>query len=467
MNIQSLQDYIMSLLEKIKTGEDQEQINEQIKLVKYLELKMVITAPMKAGKSTFLNAIIGQEILPIHDKPMTTMPTNVVLDPQLTQPILRLDQKTFHIFNEAIKNLQTQTLQWTEQQKKYRQSSESLKAILGGFQLKIKTTGSGEISQTLKILNHLIRLCNEVEDCNRLQSITHFPCLEVPFKMQTNLSQSGKLVIVDTPGSNEAGRSELRNLVNNQLGQSALVLLIIDFTHIGSNEEYITQSQVKEIIDLRGNSNLYVVVNKYDQRQLNSDNSLQEEEEQEDVRTRYKLSCDHKVFLVSAQKELYANSLLGIMENHPQMSIDKLREIQSTRNFAEKYYGAEWEDRLNNLTKEKLRTAAENFKKASGFSTLLQQVFALLKDTEHTCMRTAVNIGSNSLNKLNNEWSSEINMIRDLHSKLLDEIEISTAYHNELRRNINAASEQLRQQHKNWSHEINEVRRLYCEISLN
>jgi len=40
----------------------QQQITHQIRLVEDLELRMTIVAPMKAGKSTIINAIVGQEL---------------------------------------------------------------------------------------------------------------------------------------------------------------------------------------------------------------------------------------------------------------------------------------------------------------------------------------------------------------------------------------------------------------------
>ncbi len=51
--------------------------NEIIK-VKNLELRMAIAAPMKAGKSTIINAIVGQDILPSCNSEMTIQKINLV-----------------------------------------------------------------------------------------------------------------------------------------------------------------------------------------------------------------------------------------------------------------------------------------------------------------------------------------------------------------------------------------------------
>lgn len=64
LDIPSLQKETVALLENINTfitrfddGHYQEQIRNQIHLVRNLELRMTIVAPMKAGKSAILTAL--------------------------------------------------------------------------------------------------------------------------------------------------------------------------------------------------------------------------------------------------------------------------------------------------------------------------------------------------------------------------------------------------------------------------
>ena len=45
-----------------KYGEFQQEINNAVQNVKKLELRMAVVAPMKAGKSTIVNAIVGQDL---------------------------------------------------------------------------------------------------------------------------------------------------------------------------------------------------------------------------------------------------------------------------------------------------------------------------------------------------------------------------------------------------------------------
>lgn len=81
-NVQDLQSDVIDLLQEIsalmnrastalssdvagqKYGEFQQEVADAARNVQDLELIMSIVAPMKAGKSTIINAIVGQDILP-------------------------------------------------------------------------------------------------------------------------------------------------------------------------------------------------------------------------------------------------------------------------------------------------------------------------------------------------------------------------------------------------------------------
>lgn len=79
-----------------------QEVDEEWRKVKELELRMAIAAPMNAGKSTIINAIIGQELLPSCATAMTTIPTEIVFKSNLTEPVLKLNhQKIIPAFKEA------------------------------------------------------------------------------------------------------------------------------------------------------------------------------------------------------------------------------------------------------------------------------------------------------------------------------------------------------------------------------
>ncbi|CAF3878907.1 unnamed protein product [Rotaria sp. Silwood1] len=71
----------------------------EIEKVVNFELRMPIIAPMKAGKSTILNAVVGQNLLPTRNAAMTSIPTEIVLnvinlkENKYVEPYLKLDRK--------------------------------------------------------------------------------------------------------------------------------------------------------------------------------------------------------------------------------------------------------------------------------------------------------------------------------------------------------------------------------------
>ncbi|OYQ67116.1 hypothetical protein B9G53_01820 [Pseudanabaena sp. SR411] len=67
--VRDLMNYASQKLEssngkELRYAEHAKSIENEITKVKNLELRMAISAPMKAGKSTIINAIVGKDILP-------------------------------------------------------------------------------------------------------------------------------------------------------------------------------------------------------------------------------------------------------------------------------------------------------------------------------------------------------------------------------------------------------------------
>jgi ribosome-binding ATPase YchF (GTP1/OBG family) len=57
-----------------------------------METVIAVVGTMKAGKSTTINAIVGKEILPNRNDPMTTLPTLIRNKHGQVEPLLRLNE---------------------------------------------------------------------------------------------------------------------------------------------------------------------------------------------------------------------------------------------------------------------------------------------------------------------------------------------------------------------------------------
>lgn len=65
-----------------------EMLQNELCKVTRLEMVLAIVGTMKAGKSTTINAIVGTEVLPNRNRPMTALPTLIRHTPGQKDPIL-------------------------------------------------------------------------------------------------------------------------------------------------------------------------------------------------------------------------------------------------------------------------------------------------------------------------------------------------------------------------------------------
>ncbi len=76
---------------------EREKLNE-------LEMVLAVVGTMKAGKSTSINAIVGTEVLPNRNRPMTALPTLIRHTPGQIEPVLKFDNdKPIHILMELLR----------------------------------------------------------------------------------------------------------------------------------------------------------------------------------------------------------------------------------------------------------------------------------------------------------------------------------------------------------------------------
>jgi replication fork clamp-binding protein CrfC len=66
-------------------------LNGEMAKLENLEMVLAIVGTAKAGKSTTINAIVGREIMPNHNRPMTALPTLIRHTPLQKEPQLRFD----------------------------------------------------------------------------------------------------------------------------------------------------------------------------------------------------------------------------------------------------------------------------------------------------------------------------------------------------------------------------------------
>ena len=101
--------------ENIKTME-----NELLKL-KNEEFIISMVGTMKAGKSTTINAIVGQEILPSRVEAMTTLPTLITHIKGKVEPVLKLNKSYINTLNDLLRKVRNNS-----KSKSYSKSEQSI-----------------------------------------------------------------------------------------------------------------------------------------------------------------------------------------------------------------------------------------------------------------------------------------------------------------------------------------------------
>ena len=257
----------------------QAMLNNELRKITRLEMVLAIVGTMKAGKSTTINAIVGTEVLPNRNRPMTALPTLIRHTPGQKEPVLHFSHAS--PIDELIQLLQKQLCDYDRGKLAQRLEIDKdmntlLERIEKGEAFEKHHLGAQPIFHCLKSLNDLVRLSQALGvefPFSEYTAIEHIPVIEVEFVHLAGLdAHLGQLTLLDTPGPNEAGQPHLQKMLSEQLSRASAVLAVMDYTQLKS----ISDEEVRQAISAPGKSvPLYALVNKFDQKDRNSDDEEQ------------------------------------------------------------------------------------------------------------------------------------------------------------------------------------------------
>lgn len=257
----------------------QAMLNNELRKITRLEMVLAIVGTMKAGKSTTINAIVGTEVLPNRNRPMTALPTLIRHTPGQKEPVLHFSHAS--PIDELIQLLQKQLCDYDRGKLAQRLEIDKdmntlLERIEKGEAFEKHHLGAQPIFHCLKSLNDLVRLSQALGvefPFSEYTAIEHIPVIEVEFVHLAGLdAHLGQLTLLDTPGPNEAGQPHLQKMLSEQLSRASAVLAVMDYTQLKS----ISDEEVRQAISAAGKSvPLYALVNKFDQKDRNSDDEEQ------------------------------------------------------------------------------------------------------------------------------------------------------------------------------------------------
>ena len=331
-------------------------IDNEIRKVTKAELSISIIAPMKAGKSTVINAISGMKLLPSHNKGMTSLPTEIELVVGVENPSLLVPNDAKKVLAKLTLNLKQQIIcqgsKWVENElKEYSYLLGLANDVQAGKwdTLPTKVNGTDNISKFLTGINHIVRMCLVMEvEVDDILSLREYPRITAPFIPFSNIPRSdsiGKLVLIDTPGADEGSSNEkiqqmlkkiLYDVMSRQLEQSSLVLTIVDYTVPNNAAAIETLNAVRKMVANRGAENIYVLCNKFDAKKSGEQN---EAEIKEDIGKKFEgtnFNAEKQVFPVSGLKALASREFYKEYQRNKQ---GLTKESPIMRSLFEAQYG--------------------------------------------------------------------------------------------------------------------------------
>ncbi|XZN90518.1 MAG: dynamin family protein [Microcoleus sp.] len=368
-------------------------IDNEVRKVTKAELSISIIAPMKAGKSTVINAISGMKLLPSHNKGMTSLPTEIELVVGVENPSLLLPNDAKEILEKLTLNLKKQIIRkGSKQVENELQEYSYLLGLANDIQagkwdtLPTKVNGTDSISRFLTGINHIVRMCLLMEvKVDDILSLREYPRITAPFIPFSNIPSSdsiGKLVLIDTPGADEGSSNEkiqqmlkkiLYDVMSRQLEQSSLVLTIVDYTVPNNAAAIETLNAVRKMVANRGAENIYVLCNRYDARKSGEQD---EAEIKKDMGKKFEgtdFNAEKQVFAVSG---LYALAAREFYKEYQRNKQGLTKDSPIMRSLFEAQYG-ESKKAVRELERANIESAkelADDLWEDSYFSKFLEPV---------------------------------------------------------------------------------------------
>ena len=366
-----------------------------------LEMVLAVVGTMKAGKSTTINAIVGSEILPNRNAPMTAIPTLIRHTPTQKIPRLLFSEKAGLPLNKLISELKKaisnkNNAHVLEDLKSDKDLYVTVEKIQQGLKIQTEALGEKEIFSFLVCLNDLVRIAPKFGltfPFDQYQDIDQLPVIEIEFShLQGAGDTEGKLILLDTPGPNEAGQAHLRPMLQEQLKRASAVLAVMDYTQLKSEADAQVREDLQSIAGTV-KDRIYALVNKFD----NCDrNGMQADEVKTFVDGLTEgLIKEDRVYPIAAKWGYLANRA-----RHERDQDGLLPEITDDTAWVDDFYQEAGLRRESSRTSEKIAESIDDLWEDSKLSQPLKDIIASSYDNAAIL---ALEAAVDKLNPNNNE----------------------------------------------------------------
>ncbi|AMD00392.1 dynamin family protein [Halomonas chromatireducens] len=378
--------------------------------VKSLESTIAVIGTMKAGKSTTINALIGEEVLPNRVTAMTTLPTLIRHKPGQKEPELTLHnesvfQDLVNEVNSVIKSSNEKGVDLTKVQEAVNTISDS------GSKIKKSYVGKDEIHKALFLINDTFRLAgHEKNGIDLSDYLKHFtdigslPTVEIEFKCLANKPEGrhrGSLALLDTPGPNEAGQSAvLKQILSEQIAKNAsMVLLVMNYTQLNTEQDSDIRSQVKGIKEVIKDRS-FVVVNRFDEKKYGDLDEGQTK----------KIACELLNDSIDEENFITESEVFPV-SSHYAFMVDKVKQQiaggvdvrgflgeASNRDFLQAAFGMIDEEEIDELNLDRIEKRADKLFKKSRYDGFVGDMLekAYIKAGENSLQVSLARLSDNA-----------------------------------------------------------------------
>lgn len=369
----------------------------EYKKLENFEVVLAVVGTMKAGKSTTINAIVGREVLPNRNRPMTSLPTLIAHRKGQIEPVLTFDTKKINQYFVKLNKTDLDKYAKHKNIASYPEIVAFIAKIKKGYQFKSKYQGEQAIFDFLAELNDLVRLSRVISKDHKelnfpfsaYKEMNALPRIEVEFtELAQQNEQMGNLVLLDTPGPNEANLPELKEIFNQQLKRSSAVMVVMDYTQLKGQADADIRAELEKLPKIE-KERLFALVNKFDQKNAHGDdeNTTKGIIANDLLRNQIKIE---NVYCISAQGAFLSSRLASYIQQHQQKpNFDTLEWVQdfSKRAFGEADAQDDWEDAsLEKINKRIVRVLERSQIKLPLNNVIMESY----KNAPHIAMKSAL-----------------------------------------------------------------------------
>lgn len=232
---------------------DEKKIDEELK--KFTDaskdtIPICILGNYSAGKSTFINSLIGAEILPSGDEPITAKIYEIKRSPSADRASIELEYEG-EKFKILFKENENEIIYTGGDKPLYTSVKEKLDAL-------------GDEKITVRV-NVALEIINSFDKNDEPDAISHLIKLQVPFNGGILGTGNRDFVIFDTPGSNSASNDKHLEVLKEQMHNlsNGLPIFLSEYDALDSTDNERLYNVIREVKELDSRFTM-IIVNKAD-----------------------------------------------------------------------------------------------------------------------------------------------------------------------------------------------------------